>query len=280
VAVLFELMSSALWGTSDFIGGLVSRRRSAYVVVGLSQTAGLIAVTVAAIVTGGFLGPLGWVRWAVLAGVAGSVGLVCFYTALATGTMGVVSPIAALGALVPFLVGILSGEKPSTLALIGVGISLAGACAASGPELRGRTGARSVALAVASGACFGLVFTFLAHGARTDAVMTLWGMRLTSVVGFAAAAVVGRRVVAPSLRGLHLGDLGTIAVIGCGDVAANLFFAMSTQRGFLSITAILGSLYPVGTVLLARIVLHERLSRVQQVAVAAALVGVALVSAP
>src|SRR5215217_3065432 len=107
------LMSSVVWGTSDFIGGLVSRRTPAYAVVATSQAAGLAAVTVAALVTGGFGGQRGWVAPAMVAGVSVTVGLVMFYTALATGTMGIVSPIAALGVLVPVGVGLIRGDAPS-----------------------------------------------------------------------------------------------------------------------------------------------------------------------
>src|SRR4051812_23420492 len=107
------LMSSALWGTSDFIGGLVSRRLPAYLVVATSQAAGLAAVTVAALLTGGFGENRDWVEPAFFAGVSLAVGLVMFYTALATGQMGVVSPIAALGVLVPVAVGLARGDAPS-----------------------------------------------------------------------------------------------------------------------------------------------------------------------
>jgi drug/metabolite transporter (DMT)-like permease len=118
-----------------------------------------------------------------------------------------------------------------------------------------------------------VALTLIARGARADAVMTLTGMRLTSVVLFGIAALALRTV-----GGLTLQDVGPLAAIGCGDVAANLLFALASQRGFLSVTSVLGSLYPVVTVLLARAVLHERLRPVQQVGVTGALLGVVLVS--
>ena len=273
MSVVLALLSSVLWGTADFLGGLSSRRRPAYAVVAGSQACGLVSIAVVAAVTSAWHGPLGWLPWAVASGVAGSTGLICFYAALAGGTMGVVSPIAALGAVVPLLVGVLTGESPSALALWGIVLALAGAVAASGPELRGGAGARPVLLAALAGVGFGVALVLIARGSRVDAVMTLAGMRLTSVVGFAVVALALR-----TLGGLTAGDVPALAAIGVGDVGANLLFALASQRGFLSVTSVLGSLYPVVTVLLARAVLHERLRPVQQVGVTGALVGVVLVS--
>ncbi|MEZ5096779.1 MAG: EamA family transporter [Nocardioides sp.] len=273
MAVLLSLLSAVLWGSADFGGGLMARRLPAYAVVGASQAFGLLAATMAVLATGGVAGPRGWVVWAVLAGLAGAAALVCFYAALATGTMGVVSPIAALGAVVPVVVSVASGEAPSALAKAGVLLALLGAVAASGPELRGGTGLRPVLLAVAAGVGFGLTLLFLAYGAEQSEVLTLWGMRLTSVTGFAVAALAAR-----SLVGVRVGHIPGLADVGVGDAAANLLFALASQRGLVSISSVLGSLYPVVTVLLAWALLGERLQRVQQVGVAAALAGVALIS--
>ncbi|WP_426566743.1 EamA family transporter [Angustibacter sp. McL0619] len=273
MAVVLALLSSVLWGSSDFLGGLRSRIRPAMAVVGGSQLCGLLAITGVALATGAWRADTGWVPWALAAGLAGTAGLVCFYAALAAGTMGVVSPIAALGAVVPVIIGILSGERPSAVSVTGLVIALLGAVLASGPELRGGAGARPVALAALAGIGFGLALVFIERGARFDSVMTLTGMRLTSVTVFVVVAVAMR-----SLGGLRPSDALPLAVVGLGDVGANLLYALATQRGLLSITAVVGSLYPVVTVLLARFVLHERLARIQQVGVGAALLGVALVA--
>jgi drug/metabolite transporter (DMT)-like permease len=212
--------------------------------------------------------------WSVLAGLVGAAGLVSFYTALGCGTMGVVSPIAALGAIVPVLLGLAQGESPSGLVVAGLVLALLGVVTASGPELEGGAGARPVLLAAVAGACFGAALVFIERGAQTNAVMTLTGMRLTSVGLFVVAGLALR-----TNGGLAPRDLPALAVVGMADVGANLLFAIATQRGLLSVTAVLGSLYPVVTVLLARFVLHERLRVVQQVGVVAALTGVVLVSA-
>jgi drug/metabolite transporter (DMT)-like permease len=274
VAALFAVLSSLLWGSADFGGGLLSRRLPAYAVVGASQTAGLIAVTLVALGAGSFGGDHGWVGWATLAGVCGSLGLLTFYAALAVGTMGVVSPIASLGAVVPVLAGIAGGEQPSRLAVAGMVVALAGAVAASGPELRGAGGTRPVMLAVLAGVFFGLTMLAIARGAEHSALMTLWGMRATSVTGFLVAALV-----LGSVGGVTVRSLLPLAAVGIGDATANLFFALAATRGLVSVTAVLGSLYPVVTALLARLVLHERLHRIQQAGVAAAIAGIAMLSA-
>src|SRR5215218_2158119 len=274
VGILLALLSSATWGSADFLGGLLSLKIKTSLVVGASQTGGLVAVTLVALATGAFAGDAGWVGWALLAGVTGTTGLLAFYVALASGTMGIVSPIAALGVLVPVAVGLFQGERPGVVTSIGVLVALLGAVAASGPELRGSAGARPVALAMVAGVMFGLALTFIALGAAHDSVMTLWGMRLTSVTGFAVAGAVALARGGRATVGRR--DVALIACVGVGDATANLFFALASTRGYISVTSVLASLYPVMTVLLARYVLEERLLRVQTIGVVAALLGVVL----
>ncbi len=273
MAVLLAVLSSLLWGSADFVGGVLSRRRPAYAVVAASQALGLVAVSVVAVVTRAWTAPGGWLPWALAAGVAGTAGLVCFYAGLASGTMGVVSSIAALGALVPVLVGLLQGDRPSTLAFGGIALAVLGAVAASGPELHSGSPARPVVLAAAAGVFFGFALVFIERGARDSVVMTLTGMRAISVLVFLVAALALR-----SVGGLVVRDVPGLLVVGLGDVGANLLFAIASQRGLLSVIGALGSLYPVVTVLLARFLLHERLRLVQQAGVVAALGGVVLVS--
>lgn len=273
------LLSSGLWGSADFFGGLMSRRLPPIAVVAWSQSSGLVVGLVVATVVGAWSDPSGWLPWAVLAGASGALGLIAFYAALASGTMGVVSPIAALGAVVPLLAGVLAGEQPSALQRVGIGVALLGAVLASGPELRGRgDGAaaartRSVVLAALAAVAFGVALLAIGRGAEHSPVLTLVGMRGTSVLGFVVLALVVR-----SVGGVRARDLPALAAIGSCDLAANLCFGIASTLGLLSITAVLGSLYPVATVVLARFVLAERLLPVQWAGVAAALVGVALIA--
>src|SRR5215210_7338933 len=275
MAALLALLSSVLWGGADFLGGTVSRRLPALVVVGASQLVGLLAIAAVAVALGELDAPTGYVPWAVAAGIAGLVGLVAFYAALASGTMGVVSPIAALGVIVPVVVGLARGERPSGLQLAGIVLAVVGVVLASGPELSGRAGLRPLLLAVLAATCFGLTLLFIAEGARSSTVMTLVTMRMTSVVAVTLVLVsLARRT---RVR-LTPRDVAPIALVGIGDVSANLAYGAASTRGLVSVVAVLGSLYPVVTVLLARIVHDERLAAVQNAGIAAALSGVALIA--
>jgi drug/metabolite transporter (DMT)-like permease len=278
VAALLALASSLMWGTSDFLGGVTARRLRPAVVVGWSQAVGLLAVTAAALATGALGGPAGWVPWSVLAGLSGAGGLVAFYRALSIGTMGVVSPIAALGAVVPVLAAVLGGETPSGAQVTGMVLGIAGAVVASGPELsganRGSGRAWSVVLAALAGVLFGVAIVGIQRGARFDPLLTMVGMRLTSVTMFLLAAIVLR-----TAGGVGRAQLPVLVVVGVVDVAANLSLGYATTFGLASVVAVLGALYPVVTVLLGAVFLHERLRPVQVFGVALALGGVALLAA-
>jgi drug/metabolite transporter (DMT)-like permease len=278
VAVVLALLSSLLWGGADFLGGTVSRRRPAPLVVGTSQLAGLLAIGVVALAAGAFRDDTGYLFWAVGAGLAGLVGLVCFYAALAAGTMGVVSPIAALGVIVPVLVGLARGERPAAVQLVGIAIAVVGVVLASGPELSGRAGVTPLLLAAVAAVGFGLALLFIAEGSRSSTLMTLVTMRVTSVSVLAVALLVAlRRRSRPTLS-LDRRDQALVVLIGVADVAANLTFGLASTRGLVSVVAVLGSLYPVVTVLLARVLHGERLGTAQTAGVAGALGGVALIA--
>jgi drug/metabolite transporter (DMT)-like permease len=273
---LLALASSVFWGTSDFFAGLKARTIAPPAVVAITQGFALVALSVILLVrhtgfspsfTGN--GPF----WAIAAGVAGALGLVCFYTALASGTMGVVAPISSLGALVPVFLGLLTGEHPTTTAWIGMAVAVTGAALASGPELTGAVPPRPVMLAVIAAACFGAALYCLDRGARYALLETLWGMRVTSVTLFLVAGLVAR-----SVGGTRGRDLPALAVIGLADVTANGLFAFASSRGMVSVASVLGSLYPVATLFWARLLLAERLRRVQSLGVVLTLVGVVAIA--
>lgn len=270
---LLALASSLAWGTSDFFAGLASRRHPAVVVVGWTQGLALVVVSVVVLARWDTVTFTGWPLWAVAAGLSGMAGLVCFYTALSTGRMGVVAPIAALGVVVPVVLGVASGEAPSPWAWIGMLVAVVGVTLASGPELAGAVSPRPVVLASCAAVGFGLALFFLDRGARESTLLTLWGMRLTSVTVLVVAALVARTVGGVTVR-----EVPGLLLIGCGDLAANGLFGLASSRGQVSVASVLGSLYPVVTTVLARVVIKERLRRVQQVGVVLAVAGAAVIA--
>ena len=270
---LLALASSACWGTADFFGGLYSTRRPAVAVVGWTQSLAFLVLTAVVLARWGDLTWTEWPLWSVAAGVSGITGLLCFYTALSIGTMGVVAPIAALGVVVPVLLGVATGDQPSAWAWTGILVAVVGVTLASGPELSGAVSARPVVLAAVAAVGFGFAMFGIDRGARSSTLMTLWGMRLTSVVVFGVMALLVR-----SVGGVVVRDLPPLLLIGCGDMAANVLFAIASSRGQVSVASVLASLYPVATILLARVILKERLRRVQQVGVVLSLAGAAVIS--
>ena len=271
---LLAVLSSLLWGSADFGGGLASRRLPAPAVVAWSQLAGLLGASTVVVATGAWRGPAGWLPWAPAAGAAGGAALLAFYLALASGRMSVVSPIASLGVLVPVLGGLATGDRPSGAQWAGMVLAVGGAFAASGPELRGAVGRRSVALAAGAGVGFGLALLLMARGALANPAMTMAGMRATSVLAFALVGLARR-----TAGGVAPRDLPVLAAVGLADVGANLLYGVAVRSELLSVVAVLGALYPVATVLLARVVLAERLAPVQRFGVVGALGGVVLLAA-
>lgn len=272
-AIALALGASALWGVGDFLGGVTSRRLATLTVLAFSQVAGLLGILVAALVLGGgFLSGVGALA-AALAGVGGLIGLGALYRGMAVGAIGVVAPISASAAVVPVTVGLARGERPSPLQLVGIGAALVGVFFVSRePGSRGRLAA-GVPLALLAAAGFGSYFLFIDRASADDAFWAVVVARTASSgIGIAAAAARGALYASPRV-------LPRLAVIGLFDVGANMLLALALNEGFVSIVSVLSSLYPVITIALAVVVLRERPSRGQAVGGAAALGGVALISA-
>jgi uncharacterized membrane protein len=274
LAVALALGSSVVWGTADFLGGVFTRRLTLAPVVVVSQLAAFAALAAATALTGGFDERAFLLGMA--AGVCGAVGIAAFYRALATGTISIVSPVSACGALVPVVLSLAAGERPGGLALVGSAIALAGAVLASVHEYAGDHPAARSSIVLAATAALGIggFLFFLGHAARG-------GHSLPALLGGRSASlpllVIGALVTGSSMR-LPQAEIPAVAGIGLLDVGANALFAAAAQRGYLSIVSVLGSEYPVVTVLLAQTVLHERISRPQKAGIALALVGVGIVS--
>lgn len=229
---------------------------------------------VIATVTAAWGAPSGYLGWAVLASICGSSGLALYYRALAIGTMGVVSPIAALGVLVPLGVGLADGERPTSLQMIGIAMALLGVVAASGPEVHGDAGWTPVALAAGAAVLLGGALVGISRGSEVSVVMTMTAMRITTVTLMAIVLLLLRKAVP-----LRRGDGRWLVAIGLLDVGANLAFGVASTIGLLTLVAVFGSLYPVFTILLARWLDHERLRPIQVAGVSLALAGVAAISA-
>lgn len=161
--------------------------------------------------------------------------------------MGVVAPIASVGSGISVLLGVLTGDQPSGLAWSGIAVALAGVVLASRPEISAGLRVRAVLLGCLAAVLLGVVLFALDRGARISLVHTLWGMRLTSLLGYAVLALVVR-----SVGPVRRSDLPVLTVVGIGDVAANGLFGAASSLGMVSVAAVLGSLYPVVTILLAR----------------------------
>lgn len=212
-----------------------------------------------------------------ISGVGGGIGLAAFYKALSLGTMSVVSPIAACSALVPFVISLATGERPPRFAVVGALVALAGAILASLEERRSESPARSraIVLAVVAAGALGLFVYFLGLGSREgDALSTLLGARVGSLTVLCLLALSRRAPLT-----VPRASLLAVAAVGLADVTANTLFAFASTRGLLALVSVLGSLYPVVTLLLAHVLLGERLTRSQRAGVAAALAGVCAIAA-
>lgn len=282
VVTFLALLSSAVWGSADFAGGVLTKRMHPVKVVTLSQLGGLAAafvffLSVSLWGSHGDSPVTAWALWGIAAGLSGAVGLLCLYAALSTGTMGVVSPITALGAIVPVTLGLLRGDAWTTIVGVGLVVALVGAVLASGPELSGEVGRRPVTLAAIAAVAFGLSLYFMDGGARHDLSGSMLAMRCGSLSLLIPTFLVLRsRNVASEPLTPRL--ILALPLLGIGDLVANLLFAAASAQGQVSIVAVLGSLYPVATLLLARGFLGERLRGVQLAGVALTVVGVCLVS--
>ena len=278
---LLALASAFFYGAADFLGGLGSRRASALAIVLTTQFAGLAVLAVLVPILPGDTSATADLGWAVTAGVCGSIGVALLYRALAIGRMALVAPTTAVCAVaIPVAVGVLLGERPDARTALGIGVAAVAIVLVS--QQRGDAAAErdrghrrlppGFALAVLSGIAIGLFYLSLA---RTGADAGLWPLligRAVSVVLFAGLALASRVAMAMPRQVLAI-------AVGAGvlDVLANALYLLAARQGPLTAVVTLSSLYPASTVVLARVVLQERLTRLQAAGVVAALAAVALI---
>ena len=284
---VFALISSLLWGVSDFGGGLLTRRLPALVVVVASQAAAALVLLIAVTATGGFATGTPHLLYAAAAGVVGPIAMIAFYRALALGPMGVVSPLATVGVIVPVGVGLALGERPGPLQAAGIAVAALGVVLAGGPQLRGAPVQRTaVLLTLVAAFGFGAVMALMSEattGASGLLLALLVQRGCNLVVGGSALLRAARREPETyrlaDLTGAGRRTLLGLAAVGIGDVSANGAFVLSSQAGSVAVAAVLASLYPVVTALSARLLLGERLRPVQAAGSGLALAGAILLAA-
>ena len=274
LAIALALGASLSWGLGDFLGGLKSRTLHVLTVLVLSQVAGLAAALTWVGASGD--GFPGWssTALAVAAGASGCLGIATLYRGMAIGAMGIVAPVSAVAAAIPFTVGVASGERPGALQIAGIVLALAGVGVASRePAHAGGGRADGIGLALVAAFGFGLYFVFADRAAEASVPYAVAIARGTSLL----LALVAALAVGASLRPARV-HWPALAAVGLCDVGANMLFSLATTRGFLSIVSVLSALYPVVTVALAALVLHERVAPSQRAGVAGALAGAALIT--
>jgi len=274
VVYLLAIGSAVLYGAADFTGGLTTRHASTIPVVLFSQAAGLILLALIMPLLPHASPARADLLWGAAAGLTGGIGVALLYHALAIGTMAVVAPTTAVCAVtIPVLVAVLLGERPVPLAVAGIALGIVSIVLvsqqAAGSSPRGPSG---VGIALASGVAIGLFLLSFAQAGPHAGMWPLLVARTVSVTIFAVMAIAGGRSMRMAAR-----VTGLVIVAGVMDMLANALYLLATREGPLSIVVTLSSLYPASTVLLARVVLGERLRPWQITGVGCALAAVVLI---
>jgi drug/metabolite transporter (DMT)-like permease len=290
VAYLLALLSAAFYGAADFLGGLASRAMATVMVVVVSQASGLLVLGALLPFLSESLPAARDLWWGLAAGVAGSVGVALLYQALSIGTMAIVAPVTAVCAvIIPVAAGVLLGERPAAHTVVGIAVALLaivlvsqqGPATGDDPSGKGAL-PTGLGLALLSGVAIGIFFLALAQTADAAGLWPLVSARAVSLVMFggfavAQAIIVGQPAANPDVPALPRRALGAALIGGVLDMLANALYLIAVREGPLTAVVTLSSLYPASTVVLARVVLRERLRPVQVAGIAAALVAVVLI---
>lgn len=269
------VLASITYGAADFLGGLATKRSSMVSVVVFSQLSGLILMLLSL----PFLPPSSPTAidfaWGAAGGLTGGIGVALLYRGLAVGVMSVVAPVTAVCAvIIPLTAGAAFGERLTGLAVLGVLLAVVAIVLVSqtGETKEGRRATTGLPMAIGAGIAIGIFLVFLERAAPSSGIWPLIAARVISVAFFTLVGLSAREAVVPRRESMPI-------VIGCGvlDMAANILYLLAVRRGLLSIVATLTSLYPASTLLLAWIVLRERLRLVQQAGVACAALAIVLI---
>lgn len=272
--ILFGLAASLCWGSGDFSGGLASRRTSASSVVTAAYAVGFVLLVGLALI---WREPApSWIDivWGALAGLVGAIGLISFYSALSIGRMGIAAPISAvLTAALPVLFSAFTVGLPGAAQLSGFILALLAIGFISRPEqAKGRP--EGIGLALLAGCGFGCFFILISRVNHSETFWPLAVARFSSVLFLLIVLGLRRQEIRP-----RLGVAPLVLLAGVLDALGNAFFLLAAHVGRLDVAAVLSSLYPAATVVLAAIVLRERVTRVQSIGILLALVAVPLISA-
>ena len=275
--ILLALVSALLYGVSDYCGGRAARTAPTFVVALIGQSASTALTVVVVVLLGDPFPEAADLGWSAAAGIASTLGITAFYFALANGAMTVVAPITAVvSAVVPVAVGITLGERPATIALVGVAVAIVAVALVSGVGGRAERPTRPgiVLVAVVAGAGFGLLFVFLDRTSESSGLWPLLLAQVTSLLILVTLCVARRVRVAPRRP-----VAGLMVVAGCLAVAANVAYLTATRQGLLSLVAVIASMYPATTVVLATVLDHERMSSRQAVGLGLAVGALGMVGA-
>jgi drug/metabolite transporter (DMT)-like permease len=272
-SIALALGASLTWGFADFFGPLKGRTLGALRVLVYVQLGGLVVIALIVAIRG--KGPADLAAlFAIPAAISGTLGLYAYYRGMAVGAMSIVAPIAGISAAVPVIFGIATGDRPSLWQWLGIAGALGGVFLASREPGPGSRVAAGVGLALIAAIGFGGYFPPMHEAGHADFWWASLFFRMTSASVILAAVAIRR----PSLAVEPI-QVPVLALIGIGDMLGNLLFAAASTSGLVSITSVLASLYPIVTVVLARLVLKERVARSQEAGIALTLAGVALISA-
>jgi drug/metabolite transporter (DMT)-like permease len=273
-AIALALGASLTWGLADFFGPLMGRTLGALRVLFYVQLSGLITIALIVLVRG--KGPeSSTALLAIPAAISGTFGLYAYYRGVAVGAISIVAPIAGVSAVIPVAVGVASGDRPSAWQVVGMACALVGVFLASREPGQGNSRlAAGVGLALLAALGFGCYFPPMHAAGNADFWWASLLFRTTSTIVILGVIAIRR----PSLS-VEARRLPPLALVGIGDMAGNLLFAAASTTGLVSVTSVLASLYPIVTVIMARLVLNERVARSQESGIALTLAGVALISA-
>jgi uncharacterized membrane protein len=273
MSIVLALFAAVSYGLADFVGGVLSKRASPWAVALMAQVGGAVLVFALTLVVPGEPTRAD-VLWSVLAGLGNGFGTAFLYRGLSSGRMGVVAPVSGVGAaLVPVVVGVLAGERPAVLVWLGILLALPGIWLVSREPTSGGLGP-GLADGILAGLGFGTLFAALAQIPESAGFLPLALNQVVAGVAIIAVALTLRVPWVPreprALAGVVSGALGALATGA---------FLVATHGGYLTVTAVIASLYPAFTIMLAATVLRERVHRAQAMGLGLCAVAVALVAA-